>query len=139
MTGMAYLCKNYKDRLDAAMDEISTLKSSDNSAQYEAQISELQTKIADLTAQNEFLAGGGVTYAVDGETTTEADTEATTEQASEETTNAQGKYIVQEGDSFYKIAQKMYGDGSRYKDILEANGMTGESATIVVGDELIIP
>ncbi len=144
MTGMGYLCNNYKVRLDDAQDEISELKSNESSAQYEKQIEELESKVTDLTEQNSYLTsqvtllqnsnGSG---AVQGDNTSEQTSEGET---SEDTTAAkEEKYIVQSGDSLYKIAQKVYGDGSRYSDILEANGMTEDNISLAVGDELIIP
>ena len=47
-------------------------------------------------------------------------------------------YTVQEGDTFWGIATKMYGNGSYYERILKANGLT-ENDKIKVGMTLTIP
>ncbi|WP_317855400.1 LysM peptidoglycan-binding domain-containing protein [Chakrabartyella piscis] len=47
-------------------------------------------------------------------------------------------YTVVSGDSFWAIATKVYGDGTRYAEILSANGMT-ENDALSVGQVLTIP
>jgi hypothetical protein len=47
-------------------------------------------------------------------------------------------YRIQSGDSPWIIAQKVYGDGTKYKIILDANGLT-TSSRLRVGSTLIIP
>lgn len=47
-------------------------------------------------------------------------------------------YTVGPGDSFWSIAQKVYGNGSKYNLILQANNLT-EKSTLRVGSVLIIP
>ena len=47
------------------------------------------------------------------------------------------KYIVREGDSFWSISKKLYGTGTRYKEIADANNLT-LTAVLNIGDELII-
>lgn len=46
-------------------------------------------------------------------------------------------YTVKAGDSLWKIAKEQLGAGARYKEIVQANGMT--KAVIYPGDTLIIP
>ncbi|MDY4521444.1 MAG: LysM peptidoglycan-binding domain-containing protein [Bacteroidales bacterium] len=46
-------------------------------------------------------------------------------------------YVVRKGDSFWSISKKMYGNGSKYKQIAEINGLTIDSA-LQVGDTLKI-
>lgn len=46
-------------------------------------------------------------------------------------------YTVKAGDSLWKIAKEQLGSGARYKEIVQANGMT--KAVIYPGDTLIIP
>ena len=49
-------------------------------------------------------------------------------------------YTVVEGDNLSSIAQEVYGDGSRYIEILEANDyLTGNPDLIFPGFELVIP
>ncbi|WP_243415240.1 peptidoglycan recognition protein family protein [Merdimmobilis hominis] len=47
-------------------------------------------------------------------------------------------YTVKDGDSFWKIATEQLGDGNRYKELAEANGMT-EKSVIHSGDVLKLP
>lgn len=46
-------------------------------------------------------------------------------------------YTVKSGDSLWKIAKEKLGAGTRYKEIMQVNGMT--KAAIYPGDTLIIP
>lgn len=46
-------------------------------------------------------------------------------------------YVVQAGDSLWKIASEFYGNGAYYPYIIESNGLT-DSSVIYEGDELII-
>jgi len=49
-------------------------------------------------------------------------------------------YIVQSGDTLWKIASRAYGDGSRYPKIFEANkGVLKSPDHILPGQELVIP
>ena len=47
------------------------------------------------------------------------------------------KYVVQAKDTLWGIAKKLLGNGSKYKTIMTANGMT--STVIHTGDVLNIP
>lgn len=47
-------------------------------------------------------------------------------------------YVVKSGDMLMKLAKKFYGDESKYKLIMDANGIT-EADKIAVGQKLIIP
>lgn len=46
-------------------------------------------------------------------------------------------YTVRRGDSFWLISKRLYGTGTRYREIAESNGLTPESR-LNVGDKLII-
>ena len=46
-------------------------------------------------------------------------------------------YVVRKGDSFWSISHKLYGNGSKYKQIAEINGLTIDS-TLQIGDTLKI-
>lgn len=52
-------------------------------------------------------------------------------------TAAQKTYTVKRGDSLWKIAQEQLGNGARYKEIVNANGLVNN--TIHPGDKLIMP
>ena len=47
------------------------------------------------------------------------------------------KYIVRKGDSFWSISRKIYGTGTKYKEIADYNNLE-VTATLKVGDVLII-
>ena len=47
------------------------------------------------------------------------------------------RYVVREGDSFWVISRKLYGTGTRYKEIAQANNLDVE-AVLNIGDQLII-
>lgn len=46
-------------------------------------------------------------------------------------------YIVQKGDTLWKIAMRYYGSGAKYRKIMTANSLT--STVINVGQKLVIP
>jgi LysM repeat protein len=50
----------------------------------------------------------------------------------------QTTYTIQSGDSPWTIAQKVYGDGSKYRFIMDANGLTDQTK-LRVGQVLVIP
>ena len=47
-------------------------------------------------------------------------------------------YTVQRGDTLWSIAVRHYGDGQRWVDIAEANGIT-DQARLPVGKKLVLP
>lgn len=50
------------------------------------------------------------------------------------------KYVVREGDSLLKIAERVYGDADKWRVIMEANrGRVGTDGALEVGTELQIP
>lgn len=54
--------------------------------------------------------------------------------------NEVSRYTVVSGDTLWKIAQRVYGDGSRYMEIFEANTDVLEQPDhILPGQQLIIP
>ena len=64
-----------------------------------------------------------------------------TEEAVSTGAEAQGRtYTVQSGDSLWKISEKMYGSGTKYMKIFEANTSLLENPDkIFPGQELVIP
>ncbi|MHC5124234.1 MAG: LysM peptidoglycan-binding domain-containing protein [Planctomycetota bacterium] len=48
-------------------------------------------------------------------------------------------YIIEDGDSFWKIAQEKLGDGNRYTEILELNPKISEDQTLIIGTKIKIP
>ena len=62
------------------------------------------------------------------------------DEAASEAADAGKTYIVQAGDTLAKIAKAMYGDGSRWREILKANQDTISNPDLIqVGQELRIP
>ncbi len=54
--------------------------------------------------------------------------------------NQSDKYVVQEGDSLWRIADKQLGEGSRYAEIAKLNaGSLNDEDDLVVGMHLKIP
>jgi nucleoid-associated protein YgaU len=56
---------------------------------------------------------------------------------------AQGSYTVKGGDTLWNIAKKYYGNGSKWRTILEANpnclSRPGDTRTLKIGAQLVIP
>lgn len=48
-------------------------------------------------------------------------------------------YTIEDGDSFWKIAQEQLGDGNRYKEILKLNPDISENQTLIIGTKIKIP
>lgn len=53
-------------------------------------------------------------------------------------TSVETQYMVQEGDTLYEISKRCYGDGNRYKELQEANGIADPNHP-PAGEEIIIP
>ena len=52
----------------------------------------------------------------------------------------QKTYVVQRGDSLWRIAQKQYGDGRAWRKIYNANrGRIANPSDVPIGTKLIIP
>jgi nucleoid-associated protein YgaU len=51
---------------------------------------------------------------------------------------AKGSHRVGKGDTLYSLARRYYGDGKRFRDIAEANGLD-PADPLPVGKELRIP
>ena len=65
---------------------------------------------------------------------------AEAEQATAAEGGAPSTYTVQSGDTLWKIAESVYGDGSEYQKIFDANRDVLESPDrILPGQELTIP
>ncbi len=87
-------------------------------------------------------AGANEISITDGESADKIQTETKpvqTEQA-EEVAEEKGCYTVRSGDTLWSIAQTVYGDGSRYSTIFDANtGQLEHPEQIFPGQELLIP
>ena len=81
-------------------------------------------------------------------TTNDKNTQTTSKNTSSSTNNntttnnsnnsSSSEYIVKEGDIIWNISKQVYGNGSYYQKILDANGLT-ENSILKPGQKLIIP
>jgi hypothetical protein len=120
----------------------------------QSDVDDLNQRIKDLTEENialegtisELSAAGAadrprVTDPEDAEDGTAEDGEGgTTEDDADGAGDGSGAttYTVEAGDTLYAIAEKVYGDGSQFRAIAEANGID-TSNRLTVGQELTIP
>lgn len=67
-------------------------------------------------------------------------TEAPKSKPAKPAAKGQKTYVVQRGDSLWKIAQKQYGDGRSWRRIYNANrGKINDPRDVPVGTKLVIP
>jgi LysM repeat protein len=121
----------------------------------QSDIDELNQRIKDLAAENTDLENTIARMSATGtadrprvadDTTDEVDdagAEAEGDDGEEPASDGDGTgqtttYTVESGDTLYEIAQKVYGDGSKFGLIAEANGID-TSNRLTVGQELTIP
>lgn len=90
--------------------------------------SKLQRTVSGLQRQIDILQGGGVSHSRNRPT------------AAELSDSGPRTYRVKRGDTLLGIAQRVYGDATRNRDIREANpGIVGEDDSIREGDLLTLP
>lgn len=145
---------SYKNQLEDANVEIARLTELTTSSTYEAEIAQLKAQVNELTAENDKLKNSAVTVSGVEADEEKAESDENTENAENEnqaTENEEDEkinqntadetsytiYTVQAGDYPFSISEEVYGDGSRYKEILEFNSITGDD--LVAGMELKIP
>lgn len=156
---------SYKNQLEEALTKNAELEKLTTSSTYESEIAQLQAQVNELTSENERLKNSAV--AVSGTQDNEAvnsdnennennnnnennDENKDLDNSDAENTNSDEKinqnssdeqsytmYTVKAGDYPFSISEEVYGDGSRYKEILELNGITGDD--LVAGMEIKIP
>lgn len=73
----------------------------------------------------------------DGDTGDDGDGD-TDDDGDGDTTEPPDTYTVESGDTLFSIAEEVYGEGSRWREIADENDIT-ESSGITVGQELVIP
>lgn len=137
-TFLALNLKSTKKELTEAKAQIEELL--DNKIKTENKIVEesLKNEIEALKEENKNLKGEG------NEQTSKTILDKPTQETSKQVNNANNsnnskttEYIVKEGDVIWNISKKVYGDGSHYKKILEANGLK-EDSILKPGQKLII-
>ncbi len=69
----------------------------------------------------------------------EASAEPKPESPSDPEPNEESTYTIQKGDTLWSIAESHYGDGSRWKDILEANPEIEDPKNLREGQEIVLP
>ncbi len=77
-----------------------------------------------MTAEEQPMSKSGEIPSRQAEEMTPATVESDYETAAadtEDTQTTQSTYVVQKKDTLWSIAKKVYGDGQRWKDIVEAN------------------
>lgn len=143
-----FAASNYTNskKLESANTQINELNNN-NTGSSDEQISELQSQIDALTAENERLKNGST---VQSETSAEASSSATpasttiTGSAPTDengtTTGSGSTYTIKSGDTGSRICNAVYGQYTEelWQQILEANGMT-TSTVYHPGDVLQIP
>lgn len=151
---LIFRCFSYSAQLKEANAQIEQLQNLNTSSTYEKELEELRSKNEELTKQlDDIRAASAVVSATDG-TTSEApsqpegtdptvgaggqgDTNNLSQQASSDRSYTVLSYS---GGTPWELAEEAYGEGSRYKEILEFNNMTAEDfENITYGTELKIP
>ncbi len=120
------------------------------SKQYNAlqiEVDNLAGKLSQAETENEDLKAQLSTYtsSASGTNTAGSDTQTTPPPSGAGTTTnppssptGSTKYTVQEKDTLWSIAAKVYGDGSLWEKIGNANGLK-DGSTLKIGMELVIP
>lgn len=135
--GLIFKCVSLSSQLEEAKNQATV--NQELSGKYEKvqlekmQLEEELAKLKDPDGTATSGAGTGTT----GTDTTGTDTGTT----GTDTTGAAGsttEYVVQDGDTGWSIAQKVYGNGAEFQKILDANNLK-ESDTISIGSKLKIP
>jgi len=101
---------------------------------YEEKIKELNFKVLELTEENDKLKSQ---LEINNKINKES-TENTEKEERSDKKIIPNEYIVQKGDSVWKISKKIYGSADYYYKILEANGLN-EKSSLKLGQKLIIP
>lgn len=132
--GMKYM--GVKGELANSVDQTETIE------EYKAENEELKLKVVELedeivslkaeleaasTAAEPAGEGTSLTAPADGNNETSAPAASTS-----------STYTVKDGDSYWSIAAKVYGDGTKFQKILDANGLK-ESDELSIGQTLTIP
>lgn len=146
---LAFSLKSYKLQTLKLKEENQQLI--DKTRDVEAKLLEdsLKTKINELEEKNSQLESmvainkennpSKVSKEPATEATTTKKPSSTLKQPSNNSNNSNNsEYIVKKNDSFWKISKAIYGNGSYYQKIIDANGLT-ENSQLKEGQKLIIP
>lgn len=152
----------FKSQLVQANAQIEELTKQNTSSTYEKEINELKAQVDELTAENDRLkssaatVNGGTGTSTDNNNNNNGNNNTNSDENNTENNNSNNDnsdeddinqnssdetsytvYTVKAGDYPYSISEEVYGDGSRYDEILEFNNITGDD--LVQGMELKIP
>lgn len=127
-------------------DEASQREISDQQeeiARLEAQIGSLEAELAAVDAGDESEASAQPTDLAAAETSrrdaeSEPPAEKKAKKPADEPQDEGESYVIQSGDSLAAIAQDVYGDPTRWRDIARANDLR-EPYALTVGERLRIP
>ena len=109
----------------------------DSSTDYASKYEEEQLKNLELQEQLDALTNPDA--AKEGDTANNEDgNNSSTTGTTNTSTAGSTTYTTKEGDTFWSIAQEVYGNGAEYQKILDANNMT-ESTTLQPNMKLTIP
>lgn len=145
---LAFNLKYTKDQLDKAKEQIEELLDNKIATENKLMEDSLKSEIQSLKQENEMLKNNNLQNQ-------EKETETTTKQQNTQSNNSNNsnnsnttvnnsnnssstEYIVKEGDVIWNISKKVYGNGSHYQKILDANGLK-EDSVLKPGQKLIIP
>ena len=109
----------------------------DSSVDYAAKYEEEQLKNLELQEQLDALTNPDAAGEGDTAANEDGDNSSTTGTTNTSTTGST-TYTTKEGDTFWSIAQEVYGNGAEYQKILDANNMT-ENTTLQPNMTLTIP
>ena len=143
---LAFSLKSTKKELTDAKAEIQELLDNKEDTENKLMEESLKSEVDALKTENENLKSQ--LNPNNSNTTNDTSTQTTSKNTSSSTNNntttnnsnnsSSSEYIVKEGDIIWNISKQVYGNGSYYQKILDANGLT-ENSILKPGQKLIIP
>ena len=137
---LIFKCVSLGSKLEEAQNQI-TANEDLNSKYEKIQLEKMQLE-EELASLNGTGSEKPKTETATGDNSAQGDTQKKPDSTSGTSGGTTGtnatEYVVQEGDTAWKIAQKTLGNGAEYQKILDANNMK-ETDTISVGSKLKIP
>ncbi len=143
---LAFSLKSTKKELTDAKAEIQELLDNKEDTENKLMEESLKSEVDALKTENENLKSQ--LNPNNSSTTNDTSTQTTSKNTSSSTNNntttnnsnnsSSSEYIVKEGDIIWNISKQVYGNGSYYQKILDANGLT-ENSILKPGQKLIIP
>lgn len=145
---LAFNLKATKNKVVALKEENQKLIDKNQDTENKIREDSLKNEIAELESKNmelENIINKNNSNEIPTEKISEATSQNTTKPPTQSNNNNSAsnnstisEYTVKERDSFWKISQEVYGNGSYYQKIIEANNLT-ENSTLTPGQKLKIP